>query len=111
VLKPGGRFVMSSPRKGARPSNILLEDLRLEWERLEAEYDVAVGVVLEAAHVGIRLADFMAFLPFQLVLKGSSPHFEYAEFWRNLALKAGFTIVHHDPTLYGGDNDTFVCVI
>lgn len=110
MLKPGGRFVLSNPRKGARPSNILLEDQRLEWERLEAEYDVAVGAALLAVHVGIRLADFMAFLPFQLVLKGGSPHFEYAEFWRELALKWSFTIERHEPTLYGGDNDTFALV-
>jgi len=110
VLKPGSRFVLSNPRRGAKISKILMEDLRLEWDRLEAEYDLATGIALQTMHTGIRLADFMAFLPFQLVLKGGSPHFEPVEFWRRLAVNTGFRIESCDPTLYGGQNDTLVLV-
>jgi SAM-dependent methyltransferase len=110
VLKPEGRFVLSNPRRGAQLSKILLEDLELEWKHLKAKYGRAVGAIGEAAQAGIRVADFMAFLPFQLALKGGSPHFEYVEFWRSSALKAGFNIKRCDPSLYGGQNDTLVLV-
>jgi SAM-dependent methyltransferase len=110
TLKPGGRLVISNPRRGAFPQKILEEELQLEKEYLQMRYDWLNAKIRLAVKTAIRLADFAVFLPFQLVLKQESPHFEHAEFWGTRAKAAGFSIESVDNTLYGGQNDTLVLV-
>ncbi len=82
VLKPGGRFVMTNPRKGGNPFEIYLSHLREK----KASYNCFPSLQI-VPHAALKFLDFIAFLPFQLVLqsgKGVESRFWDAEDWEQV---------------------------
>lgn len=99
ILKPGGMFVMSTPKEGAKPFAIVKEHLRES------------GGILEPFRA---FALFLAFLPFQIALKGSAggaANFWSQDKWENVLANArskgiNFEIVVAEPS-YADQNTTF----
>ena len=99
ILKPGGRFVMSTPKEGAKPFAIVKEHLKQS------------GGFLETFRVS---ALFLAFLPFQIALKGSAggaANFWSQDRWESVLADArssgiNFEIVAVEPS-YADQNTTF----
>ena len=78
VLKPGAHFVMSNPKRGASPSKILIEHLRLKREAYR-EQGASFSNLRTIFHGVVKFADFLRLLPFQLLLKHGST--VEARFW------------------------------
>ncbi len=99
ILKPGGMFVMSTPKEGAKPFAIVKEHLRES------------GGTLEPFRV---FALFLAFLPFQVALKesaGGAANFWSQAKWESVLADArlkgiNFEIVAAEPS-YADQNTTF----
>ncbi|MEA3493652.1 MAG: class I SAM-dependent methyltransferase [Candidatus Margulisiibacteriota bacterium] len=99
ILRPGGMFVMSTPKEGARPFAIVREHLK------------GSRGIFEPFRV---FAMFLAFLPFQIALKGSAggaANFWSQEKWEAVLEDARlkgieFEVVAAEPS-YADQNTTF----
>ncbi|MFA6419111.1 MAG: methyltransferase domain-containing protein [Candidatus Margulisiibacteriota bacterium] len=109
IMRPTGLLVVSNPRAGSNPRNIVKEEISLASASFSKEYGTC-RAWFELQKYKLELyAGFFKFAPFQLVLMGGSPHFEPTSYWQDLAInKVGFELVGLRTDLYGGDNDTFV---
>lgn len=109
IVRTGGILVISNPRAGSNPRNIVKEEISLASASFSKEYGPCRAWFKLQKHRLDVYTGFLKFAPFQMALIGGSPHFETTSYWRDLAVnKVGFELVGFRSDLYGGDNDTFV---
>ncbi|KAF0134561.1 MAG: ubiquinone/menaquinone biosynthesis methyltransferase [Candidatus Saganbacteria bacterium] len=115
ILKPGGIFVMSSPKNGGKPMEILKEHLQLFREELLGTQESKLVVSLKTSVEAVRsFLLFLEFLPFQIALEmkfGGASNFWSQERWETVIQEAGaqgalFNILSVEP-IYGGQNNMF----
>jgi SAM-dependent methyltransferase len=113
LLKPGGVFVMSTPKEGGDPAAILKAHLQMtkaEYLKKHGKVMTSIKYLFESARsYGI----FLGFLPFQIALKakfGGAANFWSVDKWMETINSTknddnGFKVIACEPS-YGGQNIT-----